>query len=209
MNWPEWLNRATPVEAVTVAVGFLSVRSFYHGPENGFSPEQWQQLREPLYQPQVDRYGDFVLSQSLVPSAGELIRYYQDVLQKIAAHGKKVDRQRQYFWLRPLLFSPGAFAIAFPWYDTWQEAVPVLDALTADGEGELFQDEDQGWGFVAYAEGDRLFLRQSDPDTDEEYGCIACSRQQVADQVPELRQRMTRLLEELRGALGADYWSKR
>jgi len=49
MDRPEWISRATPIEAVRVDVGFLIAETFYHGPENGFTQEQWQQLREALH----------------------------------------------------------------------------------------------------------------------------------------------------------------
>ena len=102
MERPEWIARAKPVEAVTFDVGFLINDSFYYGPENGFTEQEWQQDREPLYRPVLDLYGKFALSQILLPSAAELVRYYQDVLRLSAVHGKGVTGNSYYFWLRPL-----------------------------------------------------------------------------------------------------------
>jgi hypothetical protein len=209
MDRPDWTSRATAVDAVRVDVGFLVSETFYYGPGHGWSPEQWQQLREPLYQPQIERYGQYVLSAVLEKSAAELIRYYQDALRLIARHRKLPGQQLGYFWMRPLLFAPGDFYIDFPWYDTWEEAVPVLEALASPNDGLLFQDMDEGWEFQAFAEGDRLFLRQSDFPSGEDYSVVAADRATVAGQVPAVRQRVGRVLGELVAAVGRDYWSRR
>jgi hypothetical protein len=157
------------VESVEVDVGFLIERTFYYGPENGFTQEQWQQLREPLYQPTIELYGNLLLSADMRESVAELVPYYQDVERLIVYHMKKMGQQSHYFWMRPLIFTRGEFAITFPWYDTWEEAVPMLDALTALGDGQLFHDLDQGWEFHAFADGDQLVLRQGDLDSGKEH----------------------------------------
>jgi hypothetical protein len=209
MGESEWISRVMPVEVVIVDVGFLISESFYYGPENGFTQEQWQQLREPLYRPKVERYGDYLLSSELSDSAAELVRYYQDVLRLVARHRKEIGQQSQYFWTRPLIFARGGFAITFPWHDTWGEATPVLDALAGPGEGLLFHDLEQGWEFHAFAEGDRLFLRQGNFDSGEEHFAIATDRAKLGGQVPAVRDRVGRLVQELSAALGRDYWSRR
>jgi hypothetical protein len=209
MDQPEWTSRAKPVEAVCVDIGFLIAKSFYYGPDNGFSQEQWLQLQEPLYQPKIELYGQYLLSANLVESAAELIRYYQDVARLVAHHQKEIERQSQYFWMRPVIFARGEFAVEFPWYDAWQEAVPLLDALTASSDGWVYDDLEQGWEFQAFAEGDRMFLRQGDFDSGEEHFVINANRIQLAGQVPVVRERVARLLQELSAALGRDYWSRR
>jgi len=209
MDRPEWISRAKPVEAVRVDVGFLISESFYYGPELEFTQEQWQLLRKPLYQPKVERYGDYLLSSELSESAAELLWYYQDVLRLVARHRKPIGKKSQYFWMRPLIFVRGEFAITFPWYDTWGEATPVLDALAGPGEGLLFHDQEQGWEFHAFAEGDRLFFRQGDSDSGEEHLAIATDRARLGGQIPAVRERVGRLVQELSTALGRDYWSRR
>lgn len=209
MDRPEWTSRRKPVGAVSVDVGFLIAESFYYGPENGFSQKQWQQQREPLYQPSVARYGQYLLSADLEESATELVRYYQDVMRLVVRHRKEIDQQSQYFWMRPLIFARGDFAITFPWYDTWEEAVPVLDALVGPGDGLLFHDLEQGWELHVFAERDCLFFRQGDFDSGEEHLAIAADRAQLSGQVPVVRERVPRLLQHLSAALGRDYWSRR
>lgn len=208
MDRPEWTTRARPVEATNVDIGFLISDTFYYGPENDFSQDQWQKLREPLYKPTADRYGDFLLSVELTSSASELIRYYKDVLRLIGHHRKKMEQQSPYFWMRPLIFAKGEFAITFPWYDTWEESVPLFDALTAPADGLLFHDLEQGWDVHAFAEGDQMFLRQGDFDSGEEHIVIAANRAQIAGQVPVVRERVVHVLQELSSALGRDYWSR-
>jgi len=205
---PEWIPRAVPLETVYLDVGFLVSKDFYYGPENDFTPEQYQGLRNPLYQPQLKRYGDFVLSEAIESSAAELIRYYQDVLLHIDRYHKNVKQQGSYFWMRPILYSSGVFAGASPWYDTWEEATSLLVALTSTEEGEVFWDYDQGWQFEVFAEADRIYLRDSDPDYGEERYVIAVDRSNLAAQASEVRRRGSRVLQELVAGIGRDFWTR-
>jgi hypothetical protein len=211
MYRPDWTNRAKHVEDVTLDVAFVICDTFYYGPENGFSQEQWERLREPLYKPAVQLYqpNNYLLTTDLKGSAAELIRYYQDVVRLVERHGKDMNRQSSYFWMRPLIFARGEFALTFPWYDTWNEAFPLLDALASPNERLVFDDLEQGWKFDAFSHRGSLFLRQGDFDTGEEYAVVAVDREKLAGQVPSLRQRVTFLLRELSAALGHDYWSQR
>jgi hypothetical protein len=183
--------------------------SFYFGPDNNFSPEQWKTLREPIYQPSVERHGHYVLSGALAESPAELIRYYKDVIRLRDQHQKRWERQPPYFWMRPLAFSAAAFEISFPWYDTWQETKPLLATLEGPGEGEVFSDLEQGWEVTIVASSDRLFIRQGDFDTGGEQTAVSCGRTYLARQIPPLRARCERILEQLRGEIGFDYWSDR
>ena len=209
MDDPEWVSRTRPVGAAVVEVGFLISDSFYFGPEDDFSPEQWQSLREPLYQPAIERHGNYVLTSALAETPAELVKHYADVIRARDRHGKRWTKQPTYFWIRPLIFSPGTFEISFPWYDTWEESEPLLDALERSGEGEIFSDLDQGWEVAIVASGGRLLMRQGDFDSGEEQECVSCDRTYLTRQVPLLRDRCERMLSELRRALGHDYWSRR
>lgn len=209
MGNPEWVSRAKPVDAALLEVGFLASESFYFGPENDFSPEQWQSLREPLYQPAVARHQGWVLTSALAKSPDELLKHYADVIRLRDKHGKRWTRQPPYFWMRPLVFLPTAFEISFSWYDTWEEATFLLDALESSGEGEIFSDVEQGWEVMIVASGDRLFVRQGDSDSGEEQECISCDRADLVRQVPPLRSRCEQILAKLRQEFGQDYWSRR
>ena len=209
MDVPDWVARAKPVTGLTVEVGFLTEETFYYGPENDISPEQWAALRKPLYQPDVPRHDGYVLTGALVEAPEELVKHYADVVRLLGEHGKWSARQPHYFWLRPILFAPEPFAITFPWYDAWDEAEPVLDALEAGGEGVVFDDVEQGWEVVMFIAGGRLFIRQGNFDTGAEEACVCCEWEPVARQIPALRARCHHLLGRLRSAFGRDYWSSR
>jgi len=205
----EWLSRAKPVDAAIVEIAFVVSQSFYFGPEKEASMKQLQSLREPLYQPAVARHHTYVLTSVLADSPDELLKHYRDVIRLKDKHGKRWTRQPTYFWMRPLIFSPDLFEIGFPWYDTWEEAKPLLAALEAPGEGELFSDVDQGWEVTIVASASRLFIRQGDSDSGEEHECVSCDRSDLARQIPPLRTRCERILANLRHDLGHDYWSRR
>jgi hypothetical protein len=209
MDDPEWVSRAKPVERAVIEIGFLISDSFYFGPENDFSPEQWKSLREPLYQPAIERHGNYVLTNALSETPSELLKHYADVIRMRDKHGKRWQMQPTYFWMRPLIFSPGAFDISFPWYDTWEETKPLLDALERPGEGEIFSDLEQGWEVAIVASGGRLLIRQEDFDSGEEQECVSLDRASLTTQIPLLRDRCDRVLSELRVELGHDYWSRR
>ena len=207
IHQPEWTIRAKPVEAIRVDVGFLIRESFYYGPENGFTQEQWQQLREPLYQPKVEKYGDYLLSTELGELTSELVLYYQDVLRLVASHQKEIGQELDYFWMRPMIFARGEFDIDFPWYDTWEDAVRLLDALAGASDGLLVDDLDQGWDFQAFADGSHIFLREGNWENNEEHIVIAANRAQLSSQIPVVRERVAHLIGDLSVALGRNYWS--
>ena len=207
MDAYEWIDRARPVEVATAEVGFVISETFYHGPANNFSPEVWETLRDPLYQPGVERYRNYVLTHALNHSADELIKYYQDVLRMIDRYGKRVADQRSYFWLRPVLFALDDFEISFPWYDTWEEAKPLMDALESTRNGAIFSDIEQSWEVKIFATDTELFIRQGNSDSKKEHACVSCDRFNLCQQIPALRARCEHLIAVLRTVLGGDYWT--
>jgi hypothetical protein len=209
MDDSEWVARAKPVEGAVIEVGFLISDSFYFGPENGFSPEQWKSHREPLYQPAIERHNNRVLSSALSDTPAELLKHYADVIRARDKHKKRWATQPAYFWMRPLIFAAGVFEISFTWYDTWEETKPLLDALERSEEGEIFSDLEQGWEVAIVASGGRLLIRQGDFDSGEEQECVSLDRASLTRQIPLLRDRCDRVLSELRRELGHDYWSRR
>lgn len=206
---PEWVSRARAVESAAVDVGFMISDSFYFGPENNFTPEQWKTLREPLYQPKLQCHDKYVLTEALTKRKPrkELFKYYADVLRLMEKFGK--PRQPVYFWMRPLVYWAGDFKISFPWYDTWEEARPLLAALEVGRDGDVFEDLEQGWEVNIFASVGRLFLRQGNFDSKEELECVSCDRARLARQVPRLRERTEQVLSELRSHFGQDYWTRR
>jgi hypothetical protein len=209
MDNPEWVTRARPVDGAVIEVGFVISDSFYFGPENDFSLEQWHALQEPLYQPALQRHGHYVLTNALAENRSELLKHYADVIRMRDKYAKQWLMQPPYFWMRPLIFSLGAFDISFPWYDTWEETKHLLDALERSGEGEIFSELEQGWEVAIVASGSRLLIRQGDLDSGEEQVCVSLDRATLTGQITILRDRCNRILSELRRELGHDYWSRR
>lgn len=210
MELPEWAGRARRVERPVLEVGFLVWTDFYYGPENDFSAEQWQSLREPLYQPRVEMHHshvDLVFTSALDGSASELVRHYRNVLRLAEEHAR--PPARSHFWLRPFILSAGEPEVPFDWHDTREDAEALLSDLEKPVEGELFHDLDQGWEVEVFASGDRLFIRYANFDTQEELACFCCDRAALVRQVAPLRVRLDAILAELRMALGADYWSRK
>jgi hypothetical protein len=204
-----WLSRARPVEEPVLEVGFVVWEDVYYGPENGFSLEQWQTLREPLYRPALEFHHvnvDRVFTRALERSTGELARYYADVLRLAAKHGRPPERSS--FWLSPFILLPGEPAIQFSWHDTREDAERFFDALESTPEGVVYGDIEEGWDLKVLAWGGRLFVRHGDFSTGEERACFSCDREALVRQVAPLRARLNRILAELRAVLGGDYWSR-
>ncbi len=89
-----------------VDIGYIIANSFYFGPANNFTQEQWVREREPVYKPDVPMYGDFALSCDAEGSENELIKYYQNVIELCHKHHKHHKKHKKpkknpwYFQLR-------------------------------------------------------------------------------------------------------------
>lgn len=199
---PAWLARATRVE-MTLEISFILQDEFYYGPDDG-SAEDFETKLLPLPQP-VEATDGRLLSGRAGDGSG-LAAHYLEVLRLGREHGHDLRALQHYFWLRPvMLFEQGA--ITFAWYDTWDEAEGVLEAIEQPGEGLVFHDVEQGWQVEMWAAGPSLFVRQSDFDTGEELSCVLCDRNALRAQVAPLRDRMERLLAGLRATVGGDHWT--
>ncbi len=204
---PEWLRRCKPVDGATVDVGYLIVPRFYFGPETSFSREQWERMGEPLVNPDLPRYGDFVLSGEIVGREEELLRYYRHVLDLCRKHGRRPDEVKYYFWIRPLIFKKGDFAITFPWYDSIEESERLISALSQANTGQLFDDIDQGWSFEAYSDGAFFYMRQSDPDACQEHFVVKMPASDLTVQFAPLLQRVRTQVRAFSEGLGCNMWS--
>lgn len=221
MMVPDWTRRATGIEDVTVEIGFLVSPDFYFGPENRFTKEQWESMREPLYTPAADIYvpppergcARYLLTKSLEHSADELIRYYSDVLRLTEKHRKKLVHQRHYFELHPILYSPrGEFELRWFYDNSWETAAMTLRNLERRTDGLLDDSIDQGWELKVVGEGDRLYIRVTNPDAEpgeaEEIDCVWCDRASIVEQIEPVRERTKRIRGALIAAFPVDYWSQ-
>lgn len=212
---PDWTRGARHLTGVVLEIGFPVQPDFYFGPENRFTDEMWERMREPLHVPAVEAsvspsgFARPLLTHSLEHSVDELIRYYSDVLRLISQYRKKVIDHRYYFTLEPILYSPDDdFELRYFLNEHWETAALALNAFEDPRDGVLFDQIDQSWALQVVGAGDRLYIRVSDPDSEDEDGeCVSCSRAGIAAQVAPLRERTRRIRTALSTAFPVDYWS--
>ena len=202
---PSWLPEAIPVEDSVVDIGFLVQESFYYGPENGFSPQQWQELREAVYQPSIKKSGNFILSADVLGKESELAAHYKDVAAKALAHRRSL-KNSSHFWNRPVVYSTDKFVLSFPWHDKFCEGKRLLGAL-ANGTGEVLWDRDQGWELEVHRVGDSLYAREGDPDDHVIYYTVKLPYEPIKTQIEALLPRVESLIAFLAREVGQDYWS--
>ena len=205
----DWLDATNSVDAVELDIGFIIRDTFYHGEPNNFTPEDWETLREPLCQPDIKLYGNFALASNVESKVEALLDYYQDVIRLANKHGKNIQDQRSYFWLRPLIYRHEEFTVSFPWHDTHAESQRFLDSVAAPSDGEIFWDRDQGWELTVYGKDGRTYIREWNPDDNEEHIRINCPSRQLCEQVAGVRERVDQIIGQLRSHFDHDYWSHR
>lgn len=200
----DWFERAPFYTEVNLDVGFILQDSFYYGPQNGFSQEQWESLRAPLYRPAIKLFADhYCLSSRLGDQPSELEKYYSSALQLAHQHARPLKPGDSPFWLRPLIFAEDRFCFNFPWYDTVEETRRCLNGLLTGH----FDDQDQGWRFEAQTRGQRVYLRQSDPDHEREIEVACVAAEVLMRQVPDCLARLEAQIRFLCQRLGRNYWT--
>ncbi|AJQ94830.1 hypothetical protein [Gynuella sunshinyii] len=200
-----WMQSATFQNDVKVDIGFMACDSFYFGPENGLTPEQYETMRVSLYQPELKKSGSFILSCDVIGHEEELIKHYRDVVQKYAEYGKDIS-QSTHFWNRPVIYNSD-FVISFPWHDHFREGKNVLDHLTSVEDGNIYRDIDQGWALDIAARDDLIYAREWDPDYEEIHYQVKFDRVTIRQQAKALMTDVPALIQKLSAALGHDYWT--
>lgn len=204
---PVWAKQSEPMEGVQVDIGFMIDASFYCGPENGISAEQWETLRESLWQPGIP-----VIEQRLALSADcagqvdALCTHYRDVLDKAARHGKD-PRRGTCFWNRPVVHAPGGLVLSFPWHDHFCEGRLFIESLATDEPGEVFSYCEQGWDFELHLHEGTLYLREGDPDEGTTFHNLRFAHAPLKAQAPVVLARVEALIAQLTHELGHDYWT--
>ena len=202
----DWKYESVHMNGVTVDIGFIVKDSFYYGPENGFTSEQWSALQEKLYQPDLHKSGSFVLSADINGKEEELFAYYKDLKAKVLARGKSLENSTE-FWNRPVIYAPDSFNLSFCWHDRFREGKSLLRALLADDDGEVFSDIDQGWQLDIYRHDGMLYALQGDPDTGTVHYNVKFEHAPIKDQAAQLLPRIEKLIADLTAQLGTDYWT--
>ena len=206
---PDWAAQSEPVDGVQIDIGFVIAPSFYYGPENGFSAEQWEALREPLEQPAIPVVAQhFVLSADCMGKEDELCRHYRDVLDKAARHGKD-PRHGAYFWNRPVVHAPDGLMLSFPWHDHFIDGRLFIESLDTGEAGEVFSYYEQGWDFDLHLREETLYMREGDPDKGTTHHNLRFAHEPVRAQVAGVLVRVETLIARLTRELGQDYWTTR
>ena len=209
MDEIDWLDATSTVDSVQLDIGFIIRDTFYYGEPNNFTPEDWQTLREPLRQPDLKLFGSFALASEVEFRVATLIDHYEDVLRLAHKHGRNIQDQQSYFWLRPLIYRSDELNVSFPWYDTLAESKRFLDSIASGGDGELFWDCDQGWELTVYGLKNRTYIRERNPENGGEHTRINFPSSQLCEQVAVVRERVDRIVRQLRLHFGHDFWSGR
>jgi len=204
---PDWAAQSEPVEGVRIDIAFIVEPTFYYGPPSNIAAAQWEQLREPLYQPAIPGAAQgFVLSADCIGHEDELCRHYRDLLAKAARHGKD-PADGPHFWNRPVVHAPGRFLLSFPWHDRFSEGRAFIESLATGTPGEVFSDYEQGWFFDLRLHDGTLYLRDDDPDEGTTFHNLRFAYEPVRAQVGTVLARVERLITRLTGELGRDYWT--
>lgn len=207
LNTPanEWMPESRLVMDLTLEYAFRVTDTFYTGPDNGATPEQWRDERVPLHQPNIPKFKDrWVLSKDVIGHEHDLLEHYQDVVRQAEQHRKRLD-ESSHFWNRPAMFGAGV-QVRFPWADTFQESKPLLERLGRDEPGGVFSDLDQGWALdIVIADG---FLHAWDRDW--ENGRTLCNIktpfEPICQQALGLLPRVEHLIGFLRRELRQPHW---
>ncbi len=197
----KWLKTAKKIDTIEVEICFLL--------RNAFEEEKV----EPL--PSLATPRDvlsMVRTSEIESNVDELARYYANVVYWARHHNLPFNRIRSYFWMRLWLWnSEEEVSVGFPWYDTLCEMERFFDALETQEDGEVYNDIDQGWEFVAYKAKDDLVLLERDsenPDDSESQVLIRVSHEMLLQKVRPLRERAKRIIEQLTHAVGHDCWTR-
>jgi hypothetical protein len=198
-----WFADAKPIDSLEPEIAFHLWDEFHPAP--GRQPE-------PLALPEFPRASRLLARTSeAVGHEAELAAYYGRVAALARWHALKLHQVRQYFWMDLRLDNEEADVhLSFPWYDTFAAMDHFLCAVAGNEQGMIYADQDQGWAVEVWARDGTLYIRESDPDSDDddEPGqAVALPRAGLQDRIAPLRERTAKLVARLAKELGADVWT--
>jgi hypothetical protein len=209
-EWHEdkrWHDCAPLVADAAVEIKFWLNSDFNYGPENG---PQDPKNSEPLLLPSLPRATElWITTAEAEPHVGQLIRYYGDVLRLIQKHGMSFDRKRHYFWLGFFIENPSqSFDVQFGYYTTLSRMAGAIKALSRpSANGEVYWDEDQCELIQIDAHDGMLYIRDSDPDSQEVYNAGKMPLLSLAASSAGAWARAKRIVASLTAALNIDPWT--
>lgn len=206
----DWVKNSRKIKDLDVEICFQLQDNFYVGDPNSHEQLQDEKYREPIELPPFERVVESMARTSeSIENIDELVSYYKTIIEKAEALNKSFNEIRQYFWLRLWFWNTEEdIHISFPWYDSLSEMQQFTTWLKADPEKEAYIDMDQGWQIEAIRSGEYLYIRQTDPDYDEEHASISIPFEIFTKAISEVEVRAIEIILSLSSSVGADVWSK-
>jgi hypothetical protein len=199
-----WIEQSKHIENFKIDIAFMASDEFYFGGDNDAKQIEDEKYREKLYPPFG---GGLITAKMAYERFDELVKYYDNVATLARKYDKKLEQY--YFWVRPFLreAKSGEALVCFLWQDTFDVSSKSLESLTKENEGEILFDADQGWEIVAEKRGDRLYIKESDPDENVIMSIIDIDRNEAVKQINETINYAKIVIEKLVKRYGFDLWS--
>jgi len=195
-----WFAHAKPINSLEPEIAFLLWDEFHPVPGH---------QAEPLALPEFPRASRLLARTSeAIGHEAELAAYYGRVATLARQHALKLHQVRQYFWMDLRLHNEEADVhLSFPWYDTFAAMDHFLAAVAGNDQGMVYDDQDQGWAVEVWVRNGTLYIRESNPDSDDEPGqAVALPRAGLQARIAPLRERTAKLVACLAKELGPDVW---
>lgn len=204
-----WKTNSKPIEKLNIEIGFILQHDFYTGDPNSHEQLSDPKNREPLSLPSFPRENSkLAFTSEAIGNEEELISYYRQVVERAFLIGRSFNEIRSYFWLRLYVWDKEAgLSVSFPWYDSLTE-IQNFTRWLASPTAEAFSAIEQGWQVDAVRDSGFLYLRELDPDGDEEYNNSKVAIGTISMSAFEVEARAIKIVERLSEGLGTDVWSK-
>lgn len=200
-----WFADAKRISSLEAEDCFLLRDDFYFGPDS-FPHVSERKEVEPLPSPTMSRHvSSMVRTSEAIGHENELADYYRAVLRVARSHNKSFDEILHYFWLRFWLWNTEQQVhISFPWYDTFSEIDRFFVDVSADSDGQVFWDADQGWELEIHCSNGEYFFRLRNPDDDETHAIVRLPFDGLHSVIQPLRTRTQSIIRSLSSAVGRD-----
>lgn len=205
----EWLADCEDLDFINVDICFCINEDFYYGPLDVESIAERKQT-SPL--PSVTNKSAATFNYRSLKAEDypeKLLDYYREVLRLAKNYGKKDYEITHYFWLKLYFWRPDlGIAMEFPWYDSLEQMLPVLEKIAGTEEGHLFHDEDQDWDIDIFAKDEYIYIREGNFLDGEINILHKIPRPRLAVDCEEAMARAKALVAWLSDELDHDYWTK-
>ena len=154
---------------------------------------------------------EYAAASALLGRTDEIVRHYRRVVAAYADRGRLRDLGGRSvpFWVRPAVVAGTEVVTSLVWYDTVPEATAFLQALAeaaAGVDGEVWDDQDQGWSIRVARLGPVTYLTEWDGEGAVPPGFAFDAAALAREADAALRQLRT-LHGRLVAELGCDFWS--